>query len=193
MLYKQQITECLDNDIPLNDIVRRFFIVHPTHAFNDELTVADDILNRVSINFKVPINDILVCGSAKLGFSLTKDTPYKPGTSDLDLAIINNSLYCNLFNKVLIETENYSRGDLFRKNSLQRYKYGINLGMINYNFIPDIPLKKELLVFFDEISRDYRNLFSGISCCFYMSEDNFKLKQVNGLKKWKLDNFKEQK
>lgn len=191
MLNKQQINKCFDDNIPLSDIVRRFFIIHPTHAFNDRLDIADDILNRVSVNFEIPINDILVCGSAKLGFSLKNGTPYSPGSSDLDLAIINNGLYCNIFNKILSETRNYSRNDLFNGDSLNRYKYGIGLGMINYNFMPNINMKRELLSFFDELSIDYRMLFSDISCCFYMSEDNFKQKQINGLNKWKIDNFRE--
>ena len=193
MDYQEQIDECLSNDTPLDDIVRRFFLVHPTYAFTGNLIVADDILNRVSVNFSIPINDILVCGSAKLGFSLYKGTSYNPGSSDIDLAIINNKLYCDGFNRVLSETRNYSKGHLFRDRNLEKYKYGISLGMINYNFMPEIELKKDLLKFFDEMSIDYRNLFSSVSCCFYMSEDNFKQKQINGLSKWKNNNFKDYK
>lgn len=193
MDYQDQIDECLSNDTPLDDIVRRFFLVHPTYAFAKDFVMADDILNKVSNKFKVPINDILVCGSAKLGFSLCKGTPYNPGSSDLDLAIINNKLYCEIFNIILSETRNYSKGHLFRKDNLLKYKYGINLGMINYKFMPEITLKKELINFFDEISINYTSHFSGISCCFYMTEENFKQKQINGLNKWKNDNFKDLK
>ena len=189
MQYKEQLTECIQNDMDLDDIVRRFFIVHPTFAFND-LVKADDILNKVSLEFDVPINDILVCGSAKIGFSLKSGQPYKPGESDLGLAIINNEMYCRIFNKVLTETRNYSRRDLFQsKECLERYQYGIKLGMINYNFLPNIELKSELTSFFDSLSINYRDLFSSISCCFYMSESNFKQKQINGLHSWKTDNF----
>ena len=189
-MYKDQITSCFEENLPLNDIVRKFFIVHPTYAFGSDLNVADEILHKVSVEFDIPINDILVCGSAKIGFSLKSNMPYRPGQSDLDLAIINNSLYCKIFNKVLSDTRNYSRKDLFSGDGLSRYKYGISLGMINYNFMPNSALKKDFVSFFDRISMSYRTLFSGISCCFYMSEDCFKQKQINGLNKWKIDNFK---
>lgn len=191
MSSKDQLSRYIDEKKSLDDIVRKLFLIHPTHAFNENLNAADDILNRVSLEFNIPINDILVCGSAKIGFSLYKNTSYVPGVSDLDLAIINNHLYCNIFNKILSETRNYSKRDLFSGNKLDRYKYGINLGMINYIFMPNIKLKKDLMKFFDEISIDHRGAFSSISCCFYMSEENFKQKQINGINKWKLDNFKD--
>lgn len=185
--YKEQIKNHLEQDTDFEKIVRMFYLVHPTCAFSEDYEKADEILNEVSDFFKIPINDIVVCGSAKLGFSLVKQTIFEKGRSDLDLAILNRDCYFSIFDEVLKSTMNYSKRNMFSGNNYDKYTSAVSKGMINYKFLPRIERRTKLLTFFDMISIKYRNYFSTITCCFYASEFAFKQKQINGLNKFKND------
>lgn len=185
--YKEKITKHIEQKTDFEKIVRMFYLVHPTCAFSEDYEKADKILNEVSDFFKIPVNDIVVCGSAKLGFSLVKQTDFEKGKSDLDLAILNRDYYIKIFDEVLKSTMNYSKRNLFPSGSYDKYISAVSKGMINYNFLPQIKMKTEMLGFFNSLSIKYRSEFSTISCCFYASEYAFKQKQINGLNKFKND------
>ena len=188
--YKNEIGAALNANTLLSDVVRKFYLVHPAYAFHSDFDNADKVLNSVSNFLKVPISDIHVCGSAKLGFSVYKNTTFQPGISDLDLAIINRNVFINYFDSILKESRNYTREELFN-NIIQKKRYIKMLakGIINPQNMPNTQSKLELLNFFQSLSIDFRSKYNSISICLYLSETAFKEKQINGLNRWKNDFF----
>lgn len=184
MNYKDEIEQNFKDGVELSQIVRSYYLVYPTCAFEGAYRIADEILNEVSNFFSIPVNDILVCGSAKLGISPIKQTAFTKGKSDLDLAILNKKCYFEIFDEILEETRNYSKKHLFG-NKYNQYISSVSKGMINYKFLPNSKRKKDLNTFFNELSIKHRGFFSNISCCFYASEYSFKQKQIHGLAQWK--------
>lgn len=166
------------------DIIKHLYLIRPTCSFHENYDKADDILTEVSNFFKISISSIVVCGSAKLGFSLAKGTNFTPGSSDLDLAIIDAHIFSVYFDAILEETRNYSRGDLFIGNNLTLYKKFVTKGMINPKYMPDIKIKRDLINFSQELSIKYRSLFESVSICFYLTEKSFQNKQISGLTTW---------
>lgn len=187
MSFKDDMITMLERKVPLEDIVRRFYLVQPTFSFINKHHIEDNIMFIISEHFNIPISSIMICGSAKIGFSLYKDSDFKVGVSDLDVAIVNSKCYIDIFNKVLCETRNYSQRQLFSKENLENYRRSVSSGFINYKYLPNIPLKAELTSFFNDISIQYRKEYARVSCCFYLSEYCFKQKQINGLSQWRFN------
>ncbi|OCY41371.1 hypothetical protein BFR77_09950 [Acinetobacter pittii] len=142
-------------------------------------------MEEVAAYFSIPLNCILVCGSAQLGFSLAKNTIFLPGGSDLDLAIIDSGLYVKYFDDILKITNNYNRTNLFVTNEVKlNYLNFVSKGIINPKYMPNSELKRELKNFFTSVSAKYRDYYASVSVCFYLSEYSFQRKQQSALSTW---------
>lgn len=188
MHYRKELNEMLVLGKNNRDIIKHLYLIRPTCAFSENYEVAEKILSEIAEFFNIFISDILVCGSAKLGFSLYKNSDFNPKQSDLDLAIINPIIFTKIFDEILQETRNYSKKDLFKDiETYNRYLTMLQKGMINPAYMPNIPKSRELKGFFSVISKKYSDNFDGISVCFYLSETAFQSKQHSALNKWKSD------
>src|SRR5581483_5675581 len=61
-------------------------------VFDDDVTLHDNFRDRIASQFEVSKENVVVVGSARLGFSYTKRTPFSLN-SDVDVAIINDRLF----------------------------------------------------------------------------------------------------
>lgn len=186
--YRQELDNQIKQNRKREEIIRNFYILRPTCSFENHYHYAEKIILEVSNHFNVPLSNILVCGSAKLGFSLAKNSDFKPGESDLDLAIVDASIFTKYFNIILKETNNYNKKHLFLSSNDQDnkalYLSFLNRGIINPIYMPNIREKTEILSFFSRLSIPYRNHFASISVCFYLSEYSFQRKQQSALHTW---------
>lgn len=188
MHYRKELNEMLESGKDNKDIIKQLYLIRPTCAFSENYEIAEKILSEIADYFNIFISDILVCGSAKLGFSLYKNSDFNPRQSDLDLAIINPIIFTKIFDNILQETRNYSRKNLFKNmETHDKYLAMVQKGMINPAYMPNIPKSRELRNFFSEISKKYSDSFDGVSVCFYLSETAFQSKQYSALNKWKSD------
>jgi hypothetical protein len=82
------------------EMFRKHIILRKSVILND----ADhfDLRNRVSEHFKINFTDILMVGSAKLGFSIKPIRRWKPfnDESDIDLAIVSGPLFREFWTKL---------------------------------------------------------------------------------------------
>lgn len=185
MHYRKELNEMLVSGKDNKDIIKHFYLIRPTCAFSENYEIAEKILSEIADYFNIFISNILVCGSAKLGFSLYKNNDFNPRQSDLDLAIINPIVFTKIFDEILQETGNYSKGNLFKKGTRSKYLAMVQKGMINPAYMPNIPKSREFKTFFSTLSKKYSHSFNGISVCFYLSETSFQSKQSSALQNWK--------
>lgn len=168
-----------------SNVIKNFYIIRHTHSFLDKYEEAENILTNVANFLDIDISSILITGSAKIGFSLVKNTDFLPGKSDLDLAIVDSRLFTKYFDAVLKATEGYTKRNLFNSDEFYKsYLSCINKGVFHPRYMPNIYEKRRLLSFFSQESSKYRSHFGSISTCFYMSEFSFQNKQVSALNKW---------
>ncbi|MBR8609464.1 hypothetical protein QDR68_16075 [Acinetobacter baumannii] len=183
--YQNELKEQVTQGRKRHEIIRNFYILRPSCTFTHKYDYAEKIMEEVAAYFSIPLNCILVCGSAQLGFSLAKNTIFLPGGSDLDLAIIDSGLYVKYFDDILKITNNYNRTNLFVTNEVKlNYLNFVSKGIINPKYMPNSELKRELKNFFTSVSAKYRDYYASVSVCFYLSEYSFQRKQQSALSTW---------
>ena len=171
---------------PYNEIVRKVFLTYPTKAFVGNEEQQYDILNHVADYFRVPITCIQVAGSAKLGHSIHKKTPFIPGQSDLDLAIIDCQLFAWHLEVGLKLSKGYSDGTSFpvRDGSSTQSEYLRYLarGIFRLDLMPTGPQRADWNNFFGRLSAKHATLFKSISAAVYLSQGCFESKQRSAIK-----------
>lgn len=183
--YKNELKEQVFQGRTRHEIIRNFYILRPSCTFTYKYDYAEKIMEEVAEYFSIPLNCILVCGSAQLGFSLSKNTNFSPGGSDLDLAIIDSGLYVKYFDDLLKITNNYNKTNLFVSDEIKsNYLSFVSKGIINPKYMPNCALKRELKNFFSSVSTKYRDYYASVSVCFYLSEYSFQRKQQSALSAW---------
>lgn len=93
MTHLESIDEGLKANRPYNEIVRKIYLTYPTNSLVGIEERQFQILNEISEYFNVPIINIQVVGSSKIGYNFHKRTTFNSLTSDLDIAIIDGNLF----------------------------------------------------------------------------------------------------
>lgn len=169
-----------------NEIARKVFLTYPTKAFVGDEERQYEILNDVASYFRIPINSIQVTGSAKVGHSIHKKTPFAPGQSDLDLAIIDSYLFTWHLEIGLRLSKGYSDGTVFpvrETGSTQSdYLRYLARGIFRPDLIPIGEERAEWNNFFGQLSAKHTDLFKSISAAIYLSQSCFESKQRSAIK-----------
>lgn len=175
------------------EMARKLFLSYPTCVFIDDHEVEFSIRDRVRKLYQVPLSSVQVIGSAKTGFSLVKKTEFKKGASDLDLAIIDPTMFA----KIWEEAHEMSRGfEATRFNDLpdasgqivigsgqKRFLQYIQRGIISPDYLPQGEPRRRIIADFARVTQTYQDSFSKISAFFYSSEYFFQVKQTEAINK----------
>lgn len=149
---QQRITQ-FRADLPQLDVatmVQRHITTGSTFLLND--AAYHDLRSRVGAEFGVHANEVLLVGSAKLGFSIVKEKRYRPfgETSDMDLAIVSSTL----FDEFAQATFDYWRQQRYWPRYEQHLKYQFR-GWIRPDMLPlNLPLGREWWEFFRRLTSD---------------------------------------
>ncbi|MFP3849839.1 hypothetical protein [Pseudomonas sp. W5-01] len=166
---------------PYHEIARKIFFTYPTFAFVEDEERQYSIFNEISEHFKIPILAIHVAGSAKTGHSFHKGTPFIPGVSDLDIAIIDAGLFQRYMELVCSLTRNYSDLTAFRKvkgvSQHVNYVSYLSKGIFRPDLMPYGPDRADINDFFGRLSSRHGDLFRSINAALYMSQSLFETKQ----------------
>lgn len=107
-------------------------------------------------------------GSAVLGVSLKKDTVFQPGVSDLDLAVISQSLYNAFLRSAHEATSGFSDETLFDDPEVPtRFYAGLKDGLIDLELMPSCARKDEWKACLREIGNRYARHFGKITIIIY--------------------------
>ena len=171
---------------PYAEIVRKVFLTYPTKAFVGSEDQQYAILNEISDHFDVPINSVQITGSAKLGWSLHKKADFRPGESDLDVAIIDSRLFVKHMEMVLRKSKGYPDRSAFplrdRQSTQEEYIRYLAKGIFRPDLMPTGPERAIWQDFFGRLSRVHANLFRSISAAIYISQACFEAKQRSAIR-----------
>lgn len=162
-------------------IARRIYFLSPTVAFEKEPDRELEIYQAVSKFFHIPFNSIQIVGSAKTGVSLIKNTPFSIENSDIDIAVIDQSLFMSYVEEAFTISEGYARNDLFptkngrpTSNSFKEY---LAKGMFRPDLMPYCPERAKWMSFFSKLSCKHSEFCAGMSAAIYASSVFFEWKQ----------------
>jgi hypothetical protein len=162
---------------------RKAYFENQSFAFADKHDREFRIKSDVCEYFKVPFRSVVFTGSAQLGFSPHKDTPFQAGKSDLDIACVSSDLYVQYWEDILRTTRAFTDQTSFvGRNHFESLKEHIlRRGMILIDFMPNSALKKAATDFLDTIGRQHRDVFNRVTFAIYLNEYAFCSKQTSAL------------
>ncbi|MBN1803335.1 MAG: hypothetical protein JW891_17620 [Candidatus Lokiarchaeota archaeon] len=123
--------------IPPREIVRKHVICGDCYKLNNDLYF--ELRNEIAINFGLHLSQVILVGSAKLGFTIKIDQRYREfyDESDFDIAIISNEFFEKVWESVYEYKNN--AGYWGGENSFKKYLFK---GWIRPDFLPVSPTFK---------------------------------------------------
>lgn len=191
MDHIQAIEVGLQANASYNEIARKIYLTYPTKAFFGTEEQQYLILNSIAEKFGVPITTIQIAGSAKTGRSFHQKTDFKPGSSDLDVAIIDSRLFVRYTEIVFAQSKGYSDLSKFPlregKSTYEEYVRYVSRGMFRPDLMTYGTERADWTSFFGRLSTRHTSLFGAITACIYLSESFFESKQRSAIKSY-IDN-----
>ena len=191
MNHLQSIDEGLKAQRPHNEIVRKIYLTYPTAALVSNEERQFQILNEISEHFNIPIMNIQVVGSAKTGYSFHKKTTFNSLTSDLDIAIIDSSLFLIYTECVFKITNGFTDRSEFPiydgTSTYQQYINCIAKGIFRPDLMPSGKKRLNWLKFFGQLSSKNKDLFKSINAGIYLSQTFFEFKQTSNITEYILE------
>lgn len=151
----------LISEMPIEQVFQKHLIDGSSHYFKDELKQANleyELRHNLSNSLQISINDIVIVGSAKLGFSVKssdftifdgkfKQTGNPHHRSDIDVAIVNKRLFDLIAEQIFRMSRHFDRAwiyenwrlNLFHKtptNLFQKYTYYLARGWLRPDLLP---------------------------------------------------------
>lgn len=171
-------------------IIRRLFYfwrspisrIHENPIFN--------IFNAVAVRFGVPFKSIYVSGSAQTAHSLYKNTDFTEGESDLDLAIVDASLFQKYSEISYIATDSYRNLTKFPTRSYIKdvpsaFRENLARGYFRPDLMPACEEQKNWKSFFNDLSTKHIETFKSVNCGIYLSPIFFERKLIQVLENYK--------
>lgn len=124
MVTIEEFQEKVDNtktDDELLFITRKYIFHGIPFVFQDREDDYYDFRNEIANNFKIDYRDVIIVGSAKLGYSWFKRTPFSH-ESDIDVALINTQLF-DKFHRSICDFQYKIRHGQIRLTSDEQAEY----------------------------------------------------------------------
>lgn len=166
---------------------QRIFFAEQAFALLKNGGAEFDIKQSISHHYQCDFRSVVFCGSAHLGFSPTKDTDFRPGDSDLDVAIIDHNLFQAVWRDAVNATRAFNDLSVFgsEPNATRRVTEFRDMmfkrGLIHAHNLPRGEPFDQDRRFIDRLSARYTRLFKTISISFYMNEYAFAWKQDSSI------------
>lgn len=185
MKHIKSIEKSLKDKLSHKEIVRKVYLTYPTSALVDNEEMQYEILNEISQHFKIPINHVQVCGSAKVGQSFHKVSKFTKKISDLDIAIIDPHLflrYSELVFDITNGLQDYTKFTTSKGNNSLSYTQYISKGIFRPDFMPTCPQRASWFSFFNKLSLRHNHFFKSINAGIYNSQIFFEHKQSSNIR-----------
>jgi hypothetical protein len=165
---------------PLRFVARRLFLYDSALVFANDQERGFSILNAVCEHFKVPFSSVRIVGSAQTTYTYYKERDFVPGTSDLDVAIVNSPLFQYYSQEIYWLTRGYSDLTQFpRPNGISTargFRDYLSEGYFRPDLMPNCAMKTNWFGFFNRLTNNHAGLFSSINAGIYLSEGFFEMK-----------------
>ena len=129
-------------------VVQKYLLDGSSYFFNNYDIVDEFSFKKaIALSLNVHIREIAIVGSGKLGFSIKPDIdepsffPFHKfdsrKKSDLDIAIVSNSLFDSQLMRLFEHTSHYSNNEIWKKNTHRKsLAYYILKGWMKPEYIP---------------------------------------------------------
>ncbi|MGC4077844.1 MAG: hypothetical protein QM702_12625 [Rubrivivax sp.] len=188
MNHIEAIEAGLEARTPYHEIARKIYLTYPTKVFIGHEEKQFVILDAIANFFDVPITSVQVAGSAKTGRSFHQRQDFRPGESDLDVAVIDNHLFTRYSEDAFRLSRGYSDHSVFpvREGASVHEEYTRYLarGVFRPDLMPTGPSRARVNNFFGRLSTRHSDLFSSITGAIYMSQVFFENKQRSAIKSY---------
>jgi len=178
---KELIRRSVGGGLSTSRIAMRLFILSPTAAFEGDEEEEFSIIEEISEFASVSVRSIHACGSAKLGFSPRKNTDFRKGESDLDVAIIDADFFTRMMDGMIVATNRYKDLSGFAQGSYSTFSKYLAKGIFRPDLMPECDLKRKWVGFFDDLSRRNQSRFDKVSAFVYLSDSAFRMKQSESM------------
>lgn len=116
-----QLISATQNEEECLKIVRKYIIHGTPFVFKDREEEYYEFRESIAKHFGIRFHEVLILGSAKLGYSYHKDSVFSL-ESDIDVALVNEKLYERYFENIC--TYQYNKGRaLFTTNQNEEKEY----------------------------------------------------------------------
>jgi hypothetical protein len=135
--------------------------------------------------------EVRICGSAYWGRRFRDCSPFEPGVSDLDVALISPALFCRCMAEAREVSKNFTDQTVFPKSSkiipsFEEFQaYAFRKGIIRVDLLPRTKTQRVLIKASDDISRDFLEHFEKITFSIYDSALSFAVKQASAAEKFR--------
>lgn len=151
-------------------------------------TINDNVLfslrEKISLTLRIPINGVVLAGSAHIGWSVRRNTSYDRNTSDLDFAVIDSGVFQLAINTVVSLTGAYTNNTRFERTyHLSEFRDYASRGIIRPELLPRCDLKSQWLKLNSDLTREAIAIAQKASFVVYLSETLFIGKQLCALNK----------
>jgi len=156
------------------------FADHPDEGF--------ELFNKISVRWNVPFSSVRATGSAQLGYSYYKGKDFIAGKSDLDISLINPSLFQQFSEFCYVLTNRYSdrtkfggAGGLKPNEQANAFLEYLAKGYFRPDYMPTCPKKTGWDEFFGRLATEYYPIFKfqTITAGIYLTEGFFEQKQAS--------------
>lgn len=171
-----------NHSTPIKDIVRSELIYGLPHVYDGFSEIYYNLKERVSEFFQVHPHNVIIVGSAKLGFSVAPKKLWKPfdAESDIDVVIVSEKAFTEYWGKLFLFNSNISRtadeDDQYMKFKDYFFRGWIRPDLFGFQYQG----KAAWFDFFNEMSRLYGN-GRKISGALYYNFDFFEQYHISNL------------
>jgi len=110
--------------------LRHYIINNSPYAFRANPILFEQIVQYLADKLGLPTSDVKLIGSAKTGFSISKDNYgriYNPVGRDLDFSVINQTLFLDLENEFKSWKQLYLNDEIVPKNETEKQYWNDNV------------------------------------------------------------------
>ena len=162
MITKENLLQLVSNSKNYDDclrIVRKYISHGIPYVFQGREEDYYDFRDSVAKNFQINFHEVLVLGSAKLGYSYHKDSVFS-SESDIDVALVNENLFESYYSNICNYQYSIDKG-LITMTQEELYSYNIFLQYLIKGWMrPDkLPTKLQLL----SMKKEWFEFFKSIS------------------------------
>lgn len=182
----------MDHETQMSEIphlrTREQFLTDDAAYFRDKKSTYLQIKDDIAAELGIPLSIIRLCGSAYWGYSFTEERPFDPSISDLDIAIIDPTIFIKCLSEVRQMTWNFSNLTSFRgglNNPIIFQDYAYKKGIIRLDLMPYTKFKKFIEAASGRIYSKHAKHFVKLSFMIYDSENSFTVKQIISMSKFK--------
>lgn len=178
-LFKKIISE---QEFDPVDIVRKHLIYGEPFFYKDSLDQYYNLKDHVARQFDTHPHNVIMVGSAKLGFSIAPQKLWQAfhDESDIDIVIISESVFTKYWSRLFLFNENTSHdkreAEQYAKFKDYFFRGWIRPDLFSYKY----PDKNQWFDFFKESSLKFGN-GRKISCAIYYRFDFFEKYHANNI------------